>query len=104
VQTEFKISPDSLKNFNETLRKYAEYSSRTLPQIVNEKAFFIARAALRFTHKADIAKIKKELGETGREIIGYRIKSITKKEFRAEQLRRDLNATLRAFGGIRKEA
>ncbi len=48
--------------FQRTLRRYREFSKRDLATIVNTKALFIARRALRETPKADKAKIAKELG------------------------------------------
>jgi len=48
--------------FNATLRKYVLVSSREIPDIVNTKAFFIARRAVVETPKADFHKISELRG------------------------------------------
>jgi hypothetical protein len=48
--------------FDETLEEYAKYSKRTHAQIVNTKAYYVARKALWFTPKADSYKMKQQLG------------------------------------------
>src|SRR4051812_41123337 len=48
--------------FDETLEEYAKYSKRTHAEIVNTKAYYIARKALWFTPKADTYKMKQQLG------------------------------------------
>lgn len=42
---------------------YVRVSSKTLQEIINTKAYYIARKALWFTKKADAPKIREELGE-----------------------------------------
>lgn len=55
ANVEFKLDT---KEFNEALRRYRELSSRSEEEIVNTKAFFIARRAVVETVKADKGKIK----------------------------------------------
>ena len=47
---------------NEALRSFSEVSRRTLPEICNKKALFIARRALWGTHKTDPESIRADLG------------------------------------------
>lgn len=49
------------REFNGTLARYAKLSRRERPVIVNTKAFYIARAAVRNTDKADKQKLVSEL-------------------------------------------
>ena len=59
------------REFNETLRNYSNYSRRSFPEIVNTKAFFIARRAVVETIKADTGKIRRNFADRkGQEIIG----------------------------------
>jgi hypothetical protein len=48
--------------FNEALREYMRVSSRTLQQAINTKAYYVARKATLYTHKADPTKIQSQLG------------------------------------------
>jgi hypothetical protein len=57
--------------FNATLREYLIYTSRTIPQAINTKAFFIARRAVAETPVASKEDIK-AFGKTGR-IVGMMI-------------------------------
>jgi len=50
------------RKFDETLDRYAEVSSRTHQEIVNTKAYYVARKALWNTPKADSYKMKQQLG------------------------------------------
>jgi len=50
------------REFNAALRKYAELSKRTLPEIINRKAYFIARRAVFETPKASRVEIRQKLG------------------------------------------
>jgi hypothetical protein len=50
------------KKFDETLDAYARVSSRTHQEIVNTKAYYVARKALWLTPKADSYKMKQQLG------------------------------------------
>ena len=52
------------REFNDTLRKYAEQSSKELDQIVLEKSQQIAFEALKQTHHADPGKIARELAQS----------------------------------------
>lgn len=47
--------------FDEVLAGYLKVTSRTVPQALNNKAYFVARKALWVTHKADANKIRSEL-------------------------------------------
>jgi hypothetical protein len=57
----FKIDD---REFQRTLRKYVLVSSRTIPDIVNTKAFFIARRAVIETPKVGSQIIREQLKET----------------------------------------
>jgi hypothetical protein len=48
--------------FDSTLEEYSKVSKRTHAEIVNTKAFYIARKAIWFTPKADSYKMKQQLG------------------------------------------
>jgi hypothetical protein len=48
--------------FDEALVEYSKVSSRTLQEIVNTKAYYIARKALWFSPKADSYAMKQQLG------------------------------------------
>jgi len=50
----FKVNS---REFDSALRQYVMVSRRTIPEIVNNKAFFIARRAVVKTPKADLAAI-----------------------------------------------
>jgi hypothetical protein len=52
----------SMREFDAALRKYVMLSKTAIPDIVNRKAFFIARGACRITPKADLKEIKTALG------------------------------------------
>lgn len=56
-----KISVKNLPEFQATLRRYALVSKRTIPEICNKKALFIARGALWHTKKANKEAIRQEL-------------------------------------------
>lgn len=49
------------REFQRTLRDYEKVSKRDLATILNTKGFYIARGAVRDTHKADKDKVKAEL-------------------------------------------
>jgi hypothetical protein len=49
--------------FDATFQEYVKASGRSLPQIVNNKLFMIARQSLWFTEKADKKSIAKTLGK-----------------------------------------
>lgn len=52
--------------FDRTLADYMKISTRTLAEIVNNKAYYVARKALWFTRKADAGSIRSSLGEIRR--------------------------------------
>lgn len=52
-----------MPEFRRTLREYREYSKRDDVTIVNTKAFYIARGAVRETHKADPSVIDRTLSQ-----------------------------------------
>jgi hypothetical protein len=79
VKARLTITPRSQNDFNKTLKKYLEYSSRTLPEALNEKAYFICGAAIQNTHKADADSIRRELGGEMQSVIGKRGKSLKRK-------------------------
>jgi hypothetical protein len=52
------------REFNSTLEKYRDFHrKRSVPQIVNKKALYIARGAIRETQRPDKATIQKSLGQ-----------------------------------------
>ena len=51
------------KEFRQTLRQYIQVSRRTIPEIVNSKAYFIARRAIYETPKANKLAIGKSLSK-----------------------------------------
>ena len=53
--------------FQATLKRYLAVCSRELPNALNNKMFFIARGASRYSPKADRAEMEKSLG-----VVGYR--------------------------------
>jgi hypothetical protein len=57
------------QEFQDTLKRYLVVTSRTLPEALNEKMFFIARAASRRTEKTEKARIENELSVIGYELL-----------------------------------
>lgn len=49
--------------FNESLKRYMAFTSKTIAEVANAKAYFIARKAIWFTPKADATRIKTGLGQ-----------------------------------------
>ena len=49
---------------NRALRDYMKVSSKSLAEVCNQKAFFMARGAARLSHRANAEKIETELGKT----------------------------------------
>lgn len=80
MQAKFTISKPSRSNFDRTLKDYLRVNSRSLPEALNEKAYFIAGGAIRNTHKADAAKIRAELGAEMASVIGKRGKALKRKK------------------------
>jgi hypothetical protein len=78
------IKPKNLKAFQKTLGDYMQFSSRSLREACNEKAYFIingspdTEGAIKLTKKADYQQIKKELGAETQQQIGKRGKPIKK--------------------------
>lgn len=58
------------REFDRTLSKYSTISKRDRVEIVNTKGFFIARAAIRNTPKADSNKIRKFFNKSNAKIVG----------------------------------
>lgn len=65
-----RITSSSQRDFTATLRRYAQYSKRDIPTIINTKAFYIARRATVETPAVDASKIREFIGKDGGEIIG----------------------------------
>lgn len=88
AQPTFKFTKESLDDFDRTLKAYLKRSSRTLPEALNEKAYFIlnggpdTQGAIRLTHKASADRIKSDLGARTVQQVGKRGKLI--KKFRTE--------------------
>ena len=66
----FKVNS---REFDSALRQYVMVSRRTIPEIVNNKAFFIARRAVVKTPKADLAAIDKTLDPRLVAHVGYMV-------------------------------
>jgi hypothetical protein len=56
----FKVD---LSRFTPLLWRYAALSSHTPAYVVNKKGYYVSRRAIWYTHKADPAKVREELGE-----------------------------------------
>lgn len=67
MNVQFKIDD---REFKRTLAKYATVSKRSIPEIVNTKAFFVARRAVVETEKADSAKVRRFFNKGTQEIVG----------------------------------
>lgn len=84
MRVSIKLTPASQREFNATLRRYLEYSKRTLPESLNEKAYFIlaggpdSQGAIRLTHKSSADRIKADLGASTVQQMGKRGKLIKK--------------------------
>jgi hypothetical protein len=52
--------------FDAAMKQYVEFSKRSLPEIVNTKAYFVARNAVASTGGVDKGKIEQELRATAR--------------------------------------
>lgn len=63
MPSEFKITRESIREFDATFKKFYRMQSRSLPDFTNKKAYMVARGAYRHTPKADKAKIKSGLRE-----------------------------------------
>ncbi len=59
---DFTFKIDSTE-FQRTIREYARVSSHTPAEICNKKAYYIARKAIWFTHKANFGQMADELGQ-----------------------------------------
>lgn len=68
----------SQERFNDTLREYLKSSSRTLPDALNTKLFFIGRRAVVETPAADKSNIARQLGTATRLQGGGRFLSLAK--------------------------
>ncbi len=51
------------REFNTTLAKFSVHTKRTFTQLINKKAYYVARRAIWYTHKADYQKMANELGQ-----------------------------------------
>lgn len=49
--------------FDRALAEYMRYTPRTLQSVINTKAYFVARKAIWFTQKADIYRMRAQLGQ-----------------------------------------
>lgn len=63
----FKLN---LRGFNSALSRYELLTKRDAAVIVNTKAFYIARAALAYTPKADSSAIRRFFGRGNGEVVG----------------------------------
>jgi hypothetical protein len=69
----------NMNEFQQVLNRALSLSSRTLPNGINSKMFYITRGASRNTPKANRAEIEKELGVVGYKVaVGKRGKPLTR--------------------------
>lgn len=73
---EFKIDD---REFQETLKQYLAVSSRSLPEALNQKMFYIVRGALRALPKVEKPKIEQEL------VSGYYLQFTKKGKLRSRK-------------------
>lgn len=60
MAVQFKIANE--REFSHALRSYLKQTRRDLADVLNKKSYFIVRRAIWYTHKADRAKMIRELG------------------------------------------
>jgi methionine synthase I (cobalamin-dependent) len=60
--------------FNAAMLKFKTYSKKTLPELLNRAAYYISQAAYSLTQKADVEKIKREIGPTSEDVVGHEVK------------------------------
>lgn len=83
------------REFSATLQKYLQVTGKDLAEIVNTKAFFVARGAVRNTRKADLAAMQAAIGPNGEEVIGHRVRIFKRKGVvRGKEITRTTFATL----------
>jgi hypothetical protein len=109
--TSLQVTPESLANFTAALKQYAVASKKTLPEILNQKAYWIALRAIKNTYKVDKDTISAELNQQSR--ISQRltiaealvIRATPDKHFTVNQLERAskklVNKRRRAVGSLR---
>lgn len=73
TQVTFRINT---REFDEALRQYMEHTQRALPDVLNKKALYIARGALRLTPVTPASAIKSSLGQMVRKKSGVQIKTV----------------------------
>ncbi len=98
----FTITKASEADFKNTLRRYLKVNRRTLPEALNEKAYFIAGGAIRHTHKADHERIKAELGAKMESVIGKRGKALKRKTLAIVENYWATLAVILVIAGLRK--
>jgi len=104
LDTKFHID---VRAFNEMLDEYKKVSSRSLTEILNNKAYYIAVNALNYTKKANIEDIRKDMGRivtTG--VINKRGKAVNRKVYEASLNRSNKTVPLAALivnAKLRKE-
>lgn len=86
MRATFTITKASERDFQNTLRRYLKINRRTLPEALNEKAYFIVaggpdtKGVIQLTHKADHERIKSELGAEMKGVIGKKGKELKRKK------------------------
>lgn len=89
--------------FDKTLEEYMKVSSKTFQQILNTKAYYVARKALWFTRKADAGAIRSQLGtvrkvtrtvKTGRRGVRRRVTTYEFEDTHTPMNQRNLEAPL----------
>src|SRR5690242_17020606 len=102
MSVEFKVDD---REFQETLRKYLAVSSRTLPQALNEKMFFIVRGAVRGLPSVEKSKIEEDMGLSGHELqyTKEREKAVRKKSIKREAKKAIKQAFKQAKRGLKKD-
>jgi len=63
IAVQSKINASSERAFNDALKEYMKVTRRSLQEVLNNKAYFIAVNALNTTYKADKGKITAALGK-----------------------------------------
>ena len=73
AQVTFRIRTEE---FDRALEQYMEYTKRALPDVLNKKALYIARGALRLTPSTPAGTIKSSLGQVVHRKSGVDVKTV----------------------------
>lgn len=102
------------KAFDKALDEYMKFTKKSVADVINAKAYYIARNAVLFTHKASASKIETDLNESSRDfpdvplaaiIINSRLKKQGKKGLSgrkmAQAVKKMINARKKAVNFLR---